>query len=114
MFPGITTHTGSLVTPIVVLTGAASLRGGAAAADPSQDDQFLALLNEEGIPALQNVPSLIATASPQQVEPPAAPQPGALPAVAAVVATSVVATAAATTAVAVRRSRRRHHPCRRA
>ncbi len=62
MFTGTTTHAGSLVTAIVVLTGAAILRGGAAAADPNQDDQFLALLNKEDIPALEGVPSLIATA----------------------------------------------------
>jgi hypothetical protein len=62
MFTGITTHAGSLVTAIVVLTGAAILHGGAAAADPNQDDQFLALLDKEGVPALSGVPSLIATA----------------------------------------------------
>jgi uncharacterized membrane protein YgcG len=62
MFTGITTHAGSLVTAIVVLSGAGILRGGAAAADPNQDDQFLALLNQEGIPALSGVPSLIDTA----------------------------------------------------
>jgi uncharacterized membrane protein YgcG len=62
MFTGITTHAGSLVTAIVVLTGAAILHGGAAAADPNQDDQFLALLNQEGIPALSGMPDLIATA----------------------------------------------------
>ena len=62
MFTGITSHAGTLVTTIVVLTGAAILRGGAAAADPNQDDQFLELLAKEDIPALQNVPSLIATA----------------------------------------------------
>jgi Protein of unknown function (DUF732) len=52
----------ALVTAIVVLTGAAIVRGGAAAADSNQDDQFLALLNKEGIPALSGVPTLIATA----------------------------------------------------
>jgi hypothetical protein len=62
MFTGITTHAGSLVTTVVVLTGAVILRSGAAAADPNQDDQFLALLNQEDIPALEGVPSLIATA----------------------------------------------------
>src|SRR5271166_6294278 len=62
MLTGITTHAGSLVTGIVVLTGATILRGGAAAADSNQDDQFLALLNQEGIPALSGVPNLIATA----------------------------------------------------
>jgi hypothetical protein len=34
--------------------------GGTAAADPSQDDQFLALLDQEEIPAVENVPSVIA------------------------------------------------------
>jgi uncharacterized membrane protein YgcG len=62
MFTGTTSHSGAQVTAIVVLTGAAILRGGAAAADSNQDDQFLALLDEEGIPALEGVPSLIATA----------------------------------------------------
>jgi Protein of unknown function (DUF732) len=62
MFTGTTTHVGSLVTAIVVLTGAAILRGGTAAADSNQDDQFLALLNQEGIPAESGVPSLIDTA----------------------------------------------------
>ena len=61
-FTGTTSHSGALVTTIVVLTGAAILRGGAAAADANQDDQFLALLDEEGIPAVENVPSLIDTA----------------------------------------------------
>jgi Protein of unknown function (DUF732) len=62
MLTGTTSHSGALVTAIVVLTGAAILRGGAAAADSNQDDQFLALLDQEGIPALRGVPSLIATA----------------------------------------------------
>lgn len=62
MFTGTTSHAGALVTAVVVLTGAAILSGGAAAADPSQDDQFLALLDKKGIPAIKNVPSLIATA----------------------------------------------------
>jgi hypothetical protein len=62
MFPSITGHAGALVTAIVVLSGGAIVCGGTAAADPSQDEQFLALLDEEEIPALQNVSSLIATA----------------------------------------------------
>src|ERR1700758_3556608 len=62
MFTGITAHAGSLVTAIVVLIGAAILYAGAAAADPNQDDQFVALLDKEGIPALEGVPSLIDTA----------------------------------------------------
>ena len=62
MFTGITSHAGALITAIVVLTGAAILRGGAATADPNEDEQFLQLLDQEDIPALANVPSLIATA----------------------------------------------------
>ena len=61
MSTGTTNHAGSLVAAIV-LAGAAILRGGAAAADPNQDDQFLALLNQEGIPALSGIPDLIKTA----------------------------------------------------
>lgn len=62
MFTSITSHAGALVTAIVALTGGAILHGGAAAADPNQDGQFLALLEQEEIPAVDNVPSLIATA----------------------------------------------------
>lgn len=62
MLTGTTGHVGALVTALAVLTGAAILRGGAAAADPNQDDQFLALLDQKGIPALSGVPSLIDTA----------------------------------------------------
>jgi len=63
MFTGITTHAGSVVTTtIVVLTGAAILHGGAASADPNQDDQFVALLSQQGIPAVSGIPHLIKTA----------------------------------------------------
>ena len=62
MFTSITSRAGALVTAIVVLSGGAILRGGAAAADPDPDDQFLALLDQQQIPALDNVPSLIAAA----------------------------------------------------
>jgi uncharacterized membrane protein YgcG len=44
------------------LIGAAIVCGSPAAADPNQDDQFLAALDKQGIPALANVPSLVATA----------------------------------------------------
>jgi hypothetical protein len=57
-----TSHSGALVTAILVLTGTAILGLGGAAADSNQDDQFLALLDNEGIPALDGVPSLIDTA----------------------------------------------------
>lgn len=62
MFTGITNKSGCLVTAIVVLTGTAILRGGAASADPNQDDQFLALLSQQGIPAVSGIPDLIKTA----------------------------------------------------
>ncbi|ORA19393.1 hypothetical protein BST12_17525, partial [Mycobacterium angelicum] len=51
-----------LATATMLFTGAAIWRSGPAAADPSQDDQFLALLEQLEIPALRNVPSLIVTA----------------------------------------------------
>ncbi|WP_269198359.1 DUF732 domain-containing protein [Mycobacterium colombiense] len=56
---GVTSHAGVLVTTLVLLSGAAILRGGAATADSNEDDQFLALLAQEGIPALEGVPSLV-------------------------------------------------------
>lgn len=62
MFIGTTGRSGVLITALALLTGAAILRGAAAAADPNQDDRFLALLDQEGIPALQGVPNLIETA----------------------------------------------------
>ncbi|AFJ35785.1 DUF732 domain-containing protein [Mycobacterium intracellulare] len=62
MFAGITCHAGALVTATVVLAGTAIVGSGTVAADPNQDDQFLALLVEKKIPARRNVPSLIATA----------------------------------------------------
>jgi hypothetical protein len=61
MFSG-TTHASYPVTAFVVLTGAAILGGAAASADPNQDDQFLALLSQQGIPALSGIPDLIKTA----------------------------------------------------
>lgn len=61
-FTGITIYAGALATALLALTGAAILRPGPAAAGTSQDDQFLALLDQEGIPALEGVPNLIDTA----------------------------------------------------
>ena len=62
MFSGPIHHGRALVTAIAVLTGAAILLGGTAAADPSQDDQFLTLLANEDIPAIDNAADLIETA----------------------------------------------------
>src|SRR5271170_246407 len=62
MFSGIARHARALVTATAVLTGAAILAGGTAAADPSQDDKFLALLFDQDIPPIDNATSLIATA----------------------------------------------------
>lgn len=60
-FTAVTIHAGALVTALLALSGAAILRPGPAAGT-SQDDQFLALLDQEGIPALEGVPSLVDTA----------------------------------------------------
>ncbi|BDE14565.1 hypothetical protein MKCMC460_34250 [Mycobacterium sp. 20KCMC460] len=62
MFTGTASRAGAMATATVILIGAAILGGSPAAADPNQDDQFLALLDQHGIPALANAPSLIATA----------------------------------------------------
>ncbi|BBZ41272.1 DUF732 domain-containing protein [Mycobacterium conspicuum] len=62
MFTGITIRVGSRVSVAVALTGAAILHGGAASADASQDAQFLALLDEQGVPAVSGIPNLIKTA----------------------------------------------------
>ena len=61
MRTGITNLAVVLVSVSVVLT-AAIICAGAAGADPSQQDQFLALLEQEQIPAVDNVPGLIARA----------------------------------------------------
>ncbi|MEE2853848.1 MAG: DUF732 domain-containing protein [Actinomycetota bacterium] len=57
-----TNHAGTLVTALLVLTGVVMLPNDTAAADPNPDDQFVALLDQKQIPALENVPSLIAAA----------------------------------------------------
>lgn len=62
MITGTARRAGAMATASVILIGAAILRGSTAAADPSQDDQFLALLDQHGIPALQNPASLVVTA----------------------------------------------------
>ena len=58
MRTGITSLADALVGVSVVLT-AAIICAGAAGADPSQQDQFLALLQQEQIPAIDNVPALV-------------------------------------------------------
>jgi Protein of unknown function (DUF732) len=57
----ITSLAAALVSASVVLT-AAIVCAGAAGADPSQQDQFVALLEQEQIPPIDNVPGLIARA----------------------------------------------------
>lgn len=59
MFTGIASHAGALGAALVVLIGAAILHDGPAAADPNQDDRFLALLEKKEIPAVANVPRVI-------------------------------------------------------
>ena len=58
MRTGITSLADALVGVAVVLT-AAIICAGAAGADPSQQDQFLEKLQEEQIPAIDNVPGLV-------------------------------------------------------
>ena len=58
MRTGITSLADAPVGVSVVLT-AAIICAGAAGADPSQQDQFLALLQQEQIPAIDNVPALV-------------------------------------------------------
>ena len=58
MRTGITSLADALVGVSVVLT-AAIICAGAAGADPSQEDQFLARLQQEQIPAIDNVPALV-------------------------------------------------------
>lgn len=62
MFTRITVAAGSLLTTVSLLSGAAMVHAGAASADSSQDDHFLALLDQKGVSALSGVPALIATA----------------------------------------------------
>lgn len=59
MFTGIASHAGALGAALLVLIGAAILHDGPAAADPNQDDRFLALLEKKEIPAVANVPRVI-------------------------------------------------------
>jgi hypothetical protein len=58
---GITSLAGALVSASVVLT-AAIICAGAASADPSQQDQFVALLEADQIPLMDNLPALVARA----------------------------------------------------
>lgn len=58
MRTGITSLADALVGVAVVLTAAINCAG-AAGADPSQQDQFLARLRQEQIPAVDNVPGLV-------------------------------------------------------
>lgn len=55
----ITGLAGAPVSALAVLTAAAVIWAGAAGADPSQEDQFVALLAQEQIPATDNVPGLV-------------------------------------------------------
>jgi hypothetical protein len=58
---GITGLADALVSVSVVLA-AAVVCAGAAGADSSQDDQFVALLAQDQIPAIDNVPALVTRA----------------------------------------------------
>jgi len=58
---GITNLADALVSASVVLT-AAIICAGVASADPSQQDQFVALLEQDQIPLMDNLPALVARA----------------------------------------------------
>lgn len=59
---GITGHVGIPAAAIVLLSGPALLGAGVATADPNGDKHFLDLLADQGIPAMEGVPSLVDTA----------------------------------------------------
>ena len=61
MRTGITSLADALVSASVVLT-AAIICAGAASADPSQQDQFVALLEQDQIPPIDDLPALVARA----------------------------------------------------
>ena len=61
MRTGITSLADALVSASVVLT-AAVICAGAASADPSQQDQFVTLLEQDQIPVFDNLPALVARA----------------------------------------------------
>ncbi|MGA8330661.1 MAG: DUF732 domain-containing protein, partial [Mycobacterium sp.] len=61
MRTGITSLADALVSASVVLT-ALFVCAGAANADPSQEDQFVALLAQDQIPLIDNLPALVARA----------------------------------------------------
>jgi hypothetical protein len=58
---GIISLADALVSASVALT-AAIICAGAASADPSQQDQFVALLEQDQIPVIDNLPALVARA----------------------------------------------------
>lgn len=62
MLMSIAGYAGAVAVSIATLTGGVLLGGGAAVGDPNQDEQFLTLLDEEEIPAVENRQSVIATA----------------------------------------------------
>jgi hypothetical protein len=58
MSTAITTSLAGALVTVAVLTGGTTLGGAAATADPNQDEQFLSLLGQESIPAVENASSL--------------------------------------------------------
>jgi hypothetical protein len=58
---GITSLADALISASMVLTAAITCAG-AASADPSQQDQFVALLEQDQIPLIDNLPALVARA----------------------------------------------------
>jgi hypothetical protein len=62
MTPAVRTGLADALATALVLLTAATIYAGAAGADPSQQDQFVSLLEQEQIPPMDNVPGLIARA----------------------------------------------------
>lgn len=62
MLTSLSRRVSGVVIVAVLITGMTVLSAGVVAADPAQDDRFLQLLEQNEIPAMQNVPSLIGRA----------------------------------------------------
>lgn len=59
MFTGSTTYPGVTITAVMAIA-TAMLQCGTAGADPSQDDHFLAVLQDKQIPAMENTATVVA------------------------------------------------------
>jgi hypothetical protein len=60
--PAVCTSLADALVSASAVLAAAVICAGAASADPSQQDQFVALLEQDGIPLIDNLPALVARA----------------------------------------------------